>query len=170
MALPASLRLHEQRGGSLPRPAPLDTIHTRDLEPDEQVRGNDWTMRALPTSHAEPWLTSYLYRFDGPEGSILFTGDAGPSDGLTEACLDVDTLVICCAYQGQTHADIARVVTGVPDVAAIAARTRAQTIVLTHQSAGLAPTPGRMERAVGTIAREYNGRLIFGHELTTVSL
>ena len=163
--LPASKILHEGRGGTLPRPAPLDVIRAMDIVPGAVVEAKAWKATALWVHHAEPWLESLMYRIDTDEGSVLFTGDGGACPELTEACRDVDTVVICCAYAGKTHPDIGHVVTGVADVAAIAAETRAKTVILTHQNAGFT-RPGGREAAVAEISQAYAGTVIFGDELT----
>lgn len=169
VALPASQILHKERGGLLPRPAPLDVIRATDIEAGAVVETDSWKATALWVHHAEPWLQSLIYRFDTDEGSVLFTGDGGVCDALTEACLDVDTLVICCAYTGDIHPDIGHVVTGVPAVAAIAEQTRAARIILTHQSDGLARRDVR-ERAVAEIGKSYSGEVIFADELASYSI
>lgn len=164
--LPASQILHQGRGGVLPRPSPMDAIKVKDIVPGAVIETDAWKVTALWVHHAEPWLASLMFRFDTEEGSVLFTGDGGACPELTDACKDVDTLVICCAYGGEIHPDIGHVVTGVSDVAAIAAETTAKRIVLTHQNAGLTTPDGR-EEAVSEIGKKYGGTVIFGDELTT---
>lgn len=52
------------------------------------------TVRVHPTPHTEE---SVAYRVDGPEGSVGYTGDTGPSDALADFLAGVDLLVAECS-------------------------------------------------------------------------
>jgi ribonuclease BN (tRNA processing enzyme) len=147
----------------------MDLIRATDIEAGTVIQTDSWKATALWVHHAEPWLNSLMYRFDTEQGSVLFTGDGGACEALTEACSVVDTLVICCAYIGDTHADIGHVVTGVPAVTAIAEKTGASRIILTHQNAGIT-SPDARERALAEIGKSYSGEVIFGDELTSLQI
>ncbi len=166
---PASRSLHAGRGGKLPRPAPSFAV--RELADGDTVKHASWTAKAAWVHHVEPWLTSLAFRFETSHGSVVFTGDAGACPELDELCDGADVLVLCCAFRQRAGLDpsVTDCVTGVEDCARMLAKTSASTVVLTHSSRGVAPSPQR-ERAVAEIARDYDGKLYFGMEETTIDL
>jgi len=167
--LPASQILHQQRGGALPRPAPMDAMVVKDISPGFTMQTERWAVTALWCHHAEPTLDSLMYRFDTAEGSVLFTGDAGACPELTDACREVDHIVICCAYPGEIHPDIGHVVTGAPAVVEIASQSKAKTMILGHQNAAVTSPKGR-EETLAKIGAAFGGTVTFGDELTTHTL
>ena len=66
--------------------------NTNELKPglvyeDELVR-----VYAIPVKHGS-WEHSYGYRFEGPDRTIVISGDAAPSESLVEACNGCDILL-----------------------------------------------------------------------------
>ncbi|HEY2590075.1 MAG TPA: gamma subclass chorismate mutase AroQ [Steroidobacteraceae bacterium] len=129
---------------------------------------------------------SYSYRFDTPAGSVVFTGDTGPSEAVIRLASGADVLVseICavCSSQGapagrsQLPSELAAQerfhmlnehVTP-DDVGEMAARARVKTLVLTH----LAPNaPGTdMTIFTGPIAKHFAGTVIPGRDLLEYDL
>ena len=164
---PASRKVHEKRGGSLPRPAPI--VEVADVKGGLVDDEEDWRVTAAAVHHVEPCLQSLAYRVETSEGSVAVTGDAGPCQELDNLCRDADVFVICCAYHKGLHPDTADVVTGVGDVARMARELKPKTVILTHTTRGLAG-PGRREAAVAEVARGFDGRVIFADELTTLTI
>lgn len=133
---------------------------------------------------------SYAYRFDTPSGSVVFTGDTGPSEAVIRLASDADILVseICAvcsssapavppqagrpqlpsqlAAQERFHMLHEHVT---PDeVGEMAARARVKVLVLTH----LAPNaPGTdMTMFTGVIAKHFAGTVIPGRDLLEYDL
>src|SRR5262245_20962843 len=73
---PLSQRVHVNRGGTLPRKPP--SVLARDIGPGLVHEGREWRVTAAPAEHVQPFLDSLAYRLEGPEGSIVFTGDTQP--------------------------------------------------------------------------------------------
>ncbi|MCK5801996.1 MAG: MBL fold metallo-hydrolase [Lentisphaeria bacterium] len=166
---PASQILHEGRGGALPRPGPA--VAAQDLKSGDVVEGDGWTVKAIWVHHVEPWLESLAFRVDTDQGSVVFSGDAGPCPELTEFCQGAEVLVVCCAYQvgSGLHPDIATAVTGAVDAGDIARECQPKTIVLTHTT-GAFSAPGGREKAIAEVSRGYDGRIVFADELTSIAL
>ena len=91
---PLSQQVFVNRGGSLPRPAPL--VAARDVGPGRVFSGPDWEVTAAPAEHVQPWLDSLAYRVDSAEGSMIFTGDTQPCDTVTELARDADVMLCMC--------------------------------------------------------------------------
>ena len=121
--------------------------------------------------HVEPTLDSLAYRFDTDEGSVVFAGDCGDSQELRTLAKGAQTLVLACTHFGSPEASphITDVITGTPEVAAIANGAGAGRVILTHASPNFS-RPGAVERAVSEVARAYSGRILFPDELATVDL
>jgi chorismate mutase-like protein len=137
---------------------------------------------------------SYAYRFDTPAGSVVFTGDTGPSEAVIRLASDADVFVseICAvcsssapavpqagppqagrsplppqlAEQERYHLLHEHVT---PDeVGEMAARARVKVLVLTH----IAPNaPGTdMTMFTGVIAKHFAGTVIPGRDLLEYDL
>ena len=99
---------------------------------------------------------SYAYRFEAPDRVVVFTGDTGPNDALTNLAKDADVLVAegnsieermqglirSGQWQAMTPAEqagIRRQMTqghlSPDDVGKMAARARVKSVVLTHLTA-----------------------------------
>jgi ribonuclease BN (tRNA processing enzyme) len=102
---------------------------------------------------------SYAYRFDTPSGSVVFTGDTGPSESVAKLAEGADVLVseVCLCSKGSAapKADIDRSTVLPPDgldaqedfhmahehltpedVGTLAARAHVKTVILTHYVPG----------------------------------
>ena len=83
---PLSERMHQLRGGKLPRPKPEFDVNDviADRGPVEIASGAGFKVTAQRVEHVQPELESIAYRLDTDEISIVFTGDARPCDHLVE--------------------------------------------------------------------------------------
>ena len=164
---PASQMTHQNRGGTLPRPAPLFEVH--DIEPGLVEEQEDWRVTAAAVHHVEPWLQSLAYRVESGEGSIVFTGDAGPCAAMGDLAQGADVLVIACAYSKTINPVVADVITGASDAAEIAKECGVRTLVLSHTTPSVAK-PGRREAAIGEVAGVYEGRIVFADEMMSLPI
>jgi ribonuclease BN (tRNA processing enzyme) len=166
---PASHECHQMRHGIMPRPGLKLDAH--DVDSGMVADAAAWSCTAARVHHVEPCLISLAYRFNTDEGSVVFAGDCGDCNELREFAQGADTLVIACTHfgPGSTRPSVADVITGTPEVSAIANEAGVGRVVLTHTSPGY-EKPGVKERAVAEIARSYDGAIIFPDELQTVQL
>jgi ribonuclease BN (tRNA processing enzyme) len=97
-------------------------------------------VRAVPVTHghAHPALA---YRFDTPDGSVVFSGDTTVNDDLISLAQDADVLVHQVAdlgyleRQGLSGAALERMAglhTDVTEVGSVAERARVGELILTH--------------------------------------
>ncbi len=130
---------------------------------DELVR-----VYAIPVKHGS-WEYSYGYRFEGPDRTIVISGDAAPSESLVEACDGCDILLHEVysaerfttrppewqAYHSQFH-------TSTTELADIVNRARPGMLVLYHHLFWGTDDTGLVSeiRAAG-----YNGPLASGKDL-----
>jgi ribonuclease Z len=129
---------------------------------------------AARTDHrpVEPTL-GYRLEFDGK--SVVVAGDTVPCAGLDELCQDADVYV-----QTVLRDDLVRLVpmqrfvdtidyhSTVAQAAQTAARGRVGTLVLTHQI----PTPGvgAADEWIAVAREHFGGDIVFGEDLTSISV
>ena len=127
---------------------------------------------------------SYSYRFDTPDRVIMFTGDTGPSDAVTELARGADLLVSEVnsfdarmnemiqdgRWQAMTDKERTGIATQATqghlspeDVGKMAARARVKTVVLTH----LTFTPNETDYAgwADEVRKHFSGRVVIADDL-----
>ena len=124
---------------------------------------------------------SFSYRFDTPEGSVVFTGDTGPSDAVARLATGADVLVseVYLAPEGgpggeagsgagaALRKDLAEHMTrehlSPAEVGKLAAKAGVKTVILTHIVA--AASPGLAEALVEGVKRYFKGEVLVGQDL-----
>ena len=166
---PGSQRVHELRGGTLPRKPP--SVKVKDIAPGNVYNGPDWQVTAAVAEHAQPWLDSLAYRMDTPDGSIVFTGDTRPCDSVTELAKGADVM-LCCCWDDQERmnererrgGDVVTGIAGTTEAAQMAQDAGVGKLVLVHTGPHISQH-GPMEKGIGDIKRIYDGELVFSEEL-----
>ncbi len=172
---PVSARGFQQRGGILPRRPP--TVSVQDVAPGVVCRGDDWEVTCAATRHVQPWLESLAYRLNSNEGSIVFTGDAGPGESLIELARGADTLVAMChktrseVREEERDSNLGTLTAG--QVAQAAGVKRLALVHHTHaigaETLGV-PRPGQAERVIAEVASAFDGEIILGREFSRIPL
>lgn len=166
---PLSQHVHQNRGGSLPRPEPL--VKVTEVGPGNVAQANGWKVTAAAVHHVEPWLNSLAYRVQAKNLAVTFAGDTGPCESLIKLAKGTDVLVVNCWDHQQKMADNGEAPgqTGTLDAANMATESGAKTLILTHTGKNIA-APGSKEKAIADIARTYKGKIIFAEELMRIDL
>jgi ribonuclease BN (tRNA processing enzyme) len=119
--------------------------------------------------HAIPALA---YRFDTPDGSVVFSGDTTVNDDLISLAQAADILVHCVAdlgyleRHGTTGAELRRMAglhTDVTDVGAVAERAHVDELILTHYLPAEPDAISESEWA-GRAGRSFSGRTTAGRD------
>ena len=127
-----------------------------------------------------PTAPAFAYRFDTPDGSVVVSGDTGPSENLVELARDTDYLV----HEVIDEVVVAKVVealppdqqssarqhllgahTTIPQVGGVAEAAGARSLVLTH----LFPANNPVERWKDA-GRGYSGELVVGSDLQVLDV
>ena len=130
------------------------------------------TVTAFPTKHA---LTSYGYRFDTPDRSIVISGDTNPTPATIEACRGCDVLI----HEVQTHEWLgrrpdfqpyaARYHTTTTQLAELATQAKPRLLILYHASIALRPAVNPKASSPAELLREmssrYSGPVVVGRDL-----
>ena len=166
----ASQAIYQARGGSLPRIRPNPEV--REVKPGDVIEGSNWRATVGQAVHFQPYLECLGYRFESDDGVIVYSGDSGGVlDSMIELAKDCDILIHMCHFESGTEpSPFFRETNGNHmDVAAIAERAGARTLVLTHF-----PPPmdivGVLERLVQEMRDVYSGNIIIGRDLLEVPL
>jgi ribonuclease BN (tRNA processing enzyme) len=128
---------------------------------------------------------SYAYRFDGPDRVIVFTGDTGPSDAVTELASNADILVSEIssaddvqqvlakngAWQAMTSEQQAALMRHMTEehltpeeVGKMAARARVKMVVLTHLPATV-DEHDDYQRFVPEVKKLFSGPVVVAKDL-----
>ena len=166
---PAAQNYHVNEGGTLPRPEPNYEVH--DIESGFIKETKNWRITTAKVVHAQPWLESIAYRIETKKGTIVLGGDTGFDPNLTKFAEGADVLVaMCWDHQDVMDSNGENIgVLGTKNVAKIAKQAGIKKLILTH-TGSWALKPGSRERAIGDIAKIYNGKIIFADELMNIEL
>lgn len=165
---PGSQEIFENRGGTLPRPAPKVSVN--DIQSGAAIKQAGWTVSAAKTRHIDPWMPTLAYRVDAGGSSIVFTSDTGPCRSVKELAAGADTLLIhCWDHQESMQKNEAGMITGTLAAAEFAKETGVKKMILSHQGSNL-DRPGSKERAIADISKIFNGQIIFAEEMMELDL
>jgi ribonuclease Z len=166
---PLSQRVYVNRGGTLPRKPP--SVIAKDVGPGLVHSGRDWEVISAPAEHVQPFLDSLAYRVNGPEGSVVFTGDTQPCDSVIELARGADMLLCMCwddqecmVQSGENFGQC-----GTIGAAEMACEAGVKKLVLVHVGPHLA-SHGPMEKGIGDVRRIFDGEIIFAEELMSLRL
>ncbi len=164
----ASLDVYEARGGVMPRVRPVPNV--TEVVVGETIEGAGWKATVGQAVHFQPYLECLAYRFESDAGVVVYSGDSGGVlDSMIELATDCDVLIHMCHFMVGTEPNAAfrRTQGGHLDVAEIARRARAKTLVVTHMPASL-DEPGVLEKMVHEMHGTYDGNIIIGRDLLEV--
>jgi ribonuclease BN (tRNA processing enzyme) len=172
---PVSVRGFQSRGGRLPRKPP--TVNAQDVGPGPVCHGDGWEVVSAAAQHVQPWLESLAYRVDSEEGSIVFTGDAGPGADLIELARGADTLVsMCHMAQRDVRPEERDSNLGTITAGQVACKAGVERLVLVHHTRAIGaeylgpPQPGQAERVVAEVATVFHGEIVLGREFLEIAL
>ncbi|HZI44712.1 MAG TPA: MBL fold metallo-hydrolase [Ilumatobacter sp.] len=179
----------EPDGNSIELPIAIERNDAQFDMPDVEpfvVRPEDEhgvTVTATLVQHA-PVFPALAYRFDTPQGSVVFSGDTGSCDNvvtlaqgadiLVHEVIDLDALLARISVLSNfetVRAQLGRSHTPVDEVGHIAARAGVRTLVLSHLVPGEGKhTPEEWEAMVRDAAPEFEGEIVCGVDLDEFSL
>lgn len=165
IGLPGSQRVFENRGGTLPRPAPV--VLARDVGPGFSYASGGWSVKAAHAQHAQPYLDSLAWRLDTPSGSVVITGDTEPCDSVEELARDADVM-LCMCWDHQSRMEEcgeARGQCGTVGAGLLAEKAGVRNLVLVHSGPALS-RPEEVDAALSDVSAVYSGKVHFADELS----
>lgn len=145
-----------------------------ELEPGATFDVNDVHVSVERTAHApvEPTI-GFRITHEGSVAAIV--GDTLPCDGVDELARDADayvqTVIRRDIVEQIPHVlmqDILDYHSGVAEAAQTAARVNVKRLVLTHMVP--APTPEQYPEWIARAAEHFDGEIVIGDDLTTISI
>ena len=165
---PLSQRIHQLRGGPMPRTLPI--LDVRELDEDDTVASRHWTITTGPARHVQPYLPSLSYRVQTPAASVVISGDTRPLPELAEFARDADVLVhMAMDLQDDIDAwpEIATSCTGAAGAARIAAQAGVKRLVLVHLG-DTADGPERKAAMLAEARADFAGDVVLGEDFLEV--
>jgi len=160
----ASLYVYRNRGGKDPRQGPAPEV--TEIGKGDTVETDRWRVRAVEVPHAQPQLTCLALRLDTDAGSMVYSGDTGPSKALEKLAEGCDVLIHMCSYVSGTVDDPATKAgtSGHLEAARTAAAAGARCLVASHVYNQF-DRPGVRERVIADMAKVYGGTIVLGEDL-----
>jgi len=126
---------------------------------------------AFPNAHGE-WTSTFGYRFDTADRSIVVSGDTNPSDALIRQCQRCDVLIHEAYSDTYRPADMAnwldyraRYHTTTSQLAQIAAKTNPGLLIIHHRGVGLGDREISEAQYIAEVHKGWSGRVVVGHDL-----
>lgn len=163
------------------RPDPRPLLIARDIDDGVILRTSDVTVTAFRTPHP-PIVDNFAYKFETPDGTIVFSSDTAYNPKLAEFAKGADVLVHECLYVPAVDRLVLKIKNGATlkkhlmdshtsteDVGKIAAAAGVKTLVLSHLVPGDDPalTDDDWTRDVKT---NYSGRIVVAKDLMELTL
>lgn len=166
----ASKDVYVSRGGVLPRAKPQPVI--REVSAGDVIEGDAWRVVVGEASHFQPILECVGYRLECDAGTLVYSGDSGGvPESMVELAGDCDVLIHMCHFATgmEPSEEYRRSCGSHMDVAEVARRANAKTVVLTH-CISMLDAPGVMETLIGEMRAVYGGNIIVGRDLMEIPL
>jgi ribonuclease Z len=166
---PVSQKVYVNRGGELPRPAPV--VDAADIGVGARVEGADWIVTSAHAQHVQPFLDSLAYRIDTEDSSVVITGDTEPCESVLELAKGANALVSMCwdheeamELDGEGSGQ-----TGTIGAAKMASDAGVEKLILVHRGPGL-EGKSSVEKAREDVGRHFSGEVIMADELDKVDI
>lgn len=164
----ASLYVYRNRGGQEPRVPPRPDV--TEIGKGSVVETGRWRVEAVEVPHAQPSLTCLALRLDCDEGSVVYSGDTGPSKALEKLAKGCDVLIHMCSYMSGSVDNKATQLgtSGHLEAARTAAAAGVRRLVASHIYNQF-DRPGVREKVIADMTRVYDGIIVLGEDLMELS-
>lgn len=166
---PTSQKVFENRGGTLPRPAPV--VDAADIVADDVFEADNWRVRSAHAQHVQPFLDSIAYRFESEVGDVVITGDTEPCDTVVELARGARALFSMCwdhqdamDLDGENNGQC-----GTLGAARMAREAGVEKLVLVHRGPSLEPDESA-RRARDDVGEIFEGEIVLADELDIVEI
>ena len=163
------------------RPDPRNLLIAKDIDEGPVLQTADVKVTAFRTPHP-PIVDNYAYKFETPDGVIVFSSDTAYNPKLAEFAHGADVLVHECMYLPAVDRLVLKTKNGATlkkhlldshttteDVGRIAAAAEVKTLVLSHFVPGDDPEVTD-ENWVEGVKQNYSGRIVVAKDLMELRL
>lgn len=161
---PSSVFVYQQRGGGDKRLPPCPEV--TEYKKGSVIDMGSWQVSVTEVPHAQPWLSCMAIRLDCAAGSVVFSGDSGPSKDLETLAKDCDILIhMCSTISGSVGFKALETGnSGHMQAARAAVNAGAKTLICSHIYDQF-DLPGVREQVISDIKKIYDGNVVFGEDL-----
>ncbi len=149
-------------------------VQVIELEPGDTFEISDVVVKTAATAHA-PVHPTIGFRFEHAGNSAALVGDTLPCAGVDELCANADVYVqtvirydIVQTIPQPMMQDILDYHSDLPQAAETAARNNVDTLMLTHMVP--APTPDQYDDWRAIAAEKFDGTIVIGDDLVSVTV
>ena len=149
-------------------------VQVTELEAGDAFSIGDVQITTAATEHA-PVRPTIGFRLEHAGATAALVGDTIPCDGVDELAREADAYVqtvirrdLVQMIPNEMIQDILDYHSGVVEAAQTAARVGAKRLVLTHMVP--APTPDQYPEWIARAAEHYDGEIVIGDDLTTITV
>ena len=153
-------------------------VNAHEIQPGVVYKDRNVTVKAFPVLHGA-WKHAFGYRIETPDKTIVISGDARPSPGVTENCNRCDLLIHEVYTEGSTQKVPLEwrkyrlsYHTSTKELAGIAGKTRPGMLLLYHsanpgcdQVGAHCGDSGSEAEMLAEIAQSYKGKIAAAHDL-----
>ncbi len=149
-------------------------VNSHEVKPGVIFRDSNVEVTAFAVRHGS-WPLALGYRFDAGGKSIVYSGDTAPAESVVQACNGCD-LLIHEVYMGAPanalHSSehwaryMAAFHTSAPELADIATRAHAKSLVMTHVALMANATEADL---IAALKKGYAGKVVVAHDLDVVN-
>jgi ribonuclease BN (tRNA processing enzyme) len=147
-------------------------VNAHEIAPGTIYEDANVKVKAFLVNHGDV-PNAFGYRFETPDRTIVISGDAAPSQSVIDHCNACDVL-IHEAYSSMTYDYVAAPFqayrrkhhTSSRELAALAKQARPGLLILYHRAnPGGVGRPNPEEALLEEVRREYDGKVVTGHDL-----
>lgn len=149
-------------------------VEVHELQPGDSFEIDEVSITTAATEHS-PVQPTIGFRLTHEESTVAIVGDTLPCDGVDELASGADAYVqtvirrdIVETIPHEMLQDILNYHSGVVDAAQTASRIGVKRLVLTHMVP--APTPEQYPEWIARAAEHYDGEIVIGDDLTSISI
>jgi ribonuclease BN (tRNA processing enzyme) len=159
-----------------------DHVHVHEIREPGTVFADERVKITSAVVHHPPIAPCFAFRFDGPDRSIVFSGDTSKSDALIALAKDADVLV----HEVEDMNAVASFIRSMPgrdveaglkhhyethtssqDVGKIAAAANVKKLVLSHLSPN-AEDPALPDILLAAARKDFSGEIVVGKDLMEI--
>lgn len=159
-----------------------DHVHVHEIREPGLVFQDERVKVTSAVVHHPPIAPAFAFRFDGPDRSIVFSGDTSMSDAVIALAKNADVLV----HEVEDMAMVEKLIRSMPgrnvelglkhhyethtsseDVGKIAAAANVKKLVLSHLSP-FADDPALPGRLLQAARAHFSGEIVVGNDLTEI--
>ena len=146
-------------------------VEAHDIKPGVVYQDAHVKVTAFPNAHGE-LPSTFGYRFDTADRSVVISGDTSPSQALVDSCRKCDVLIHEAYSEDYRPADMAtwleyrsKYHTTTTQLADIADKAQPALLIVHHRGVGPKGREISEEQYLAEIRRTYGGKVVVGHDL-----